>query len=262
MITVLALTAATAWAQGAPVSSHLTGTVAQIDAATRTIYLTDGRRLRLEPGVVLTVDGREIQFEALRPGSSVTVASRAPATQPLATLTNHPPVDVSGTVAHFDRQSGVITLQDGRMVKLTGQTMIWQPVPATATIQPGAEVYVRNAQPVVAAVPGQAGGGDMRMGTVLSVDPGNALVMLHDGTFVSIMPTTRMHMAGRNLTIAELRPGDEVVIRPHGAIASQPSTIVGSSGAVDAPSALPQQAFGSVRINAADIQVIRRPQAP
>ena len=71
------------------------------------------------------------------------------------------PVDVTGTVAQFDRQNGVITFQDGRAVQLNSQSAVyqaapgastqsgnppaWQPVLA-ASIQPGSQIYVHNAQ--------------------------------------------------------------------------------------------------------------------
>ena len=125
MIATLALTATTAWAQGGDVS----GTVAYVDAATRTIHLTDGRALRLGPGALVTVDGREFPIEALRPGAKITLgpSTQTPTTQaaPVTPAPGHPPIDVSGTIAQIDRQDGVITLQDGRMVKLTGQTHGW-----------------------------------------------------------------------------------------------------------------------------------------
>jgi hypothetical protein len=260
-LTGLALAATTAWAQGGPVSGHVTGTVSHIDPATRTIYLVDGRMLRLEPGVVLPLNGREVSFETLKRGSNVSVVA-APASQNVAALPDHPPVDVSGTVARMDRQSGVITLQDGRMVKMTDDTLVWLPG-RTESVLPGAEVYIRNAQPVVAVGPGQPSGASVRMGTVVRVDPANAMIMLHDGTFVRVAPTTTMRMADTTLTISELRPGDEVLIRTRTAAARQPSATVGAGAVSEAPSALPRQdAFPSVVIDADDIRVVHRTQAP
>jgi hypothetical protein len=249
MIATLALTATTAWAQGGDVS----GTVAYVDAATRTIHLTDGRALRLGPGALVTVDGREFPIEALRPGAKITLgpSTQTPTTQaaPVTPAPGHPPIDVSGTIAQIDRQDGVITLQDGRMVKLTGQTHIWQPS-RMDSLYPGAQVFVSNAQPVVPTT-GQPTG-DARLGTVLRVDPANALVVLDDGTLVRIAPSTRMHMAGKNLTLADLRRGDEIVIQ------SQPRV---SSGA--GVSALPRDVVaGTVTIDASEIQVMRRVQSP
>jgi hypothetical protein len=249
MLATLALTATTAWAQGGDVS----GTVAYVDAATRTIHLTDGRALRVGPGSLVTVDGREFPIEALRPGAKITLgpSTQTPTGQaaPVTPAPGHPPIDVSGTIAQIDRQNGVITLQDGRMVKLTGQTHVWQPTRMDA-LYPGAQVFLSNAQPVVPTTGQQTG--DARLGTVLRVDPANALVVLDDGTLVRIAPSTRMHMAGRNLTLSDLRRGDEIVIR------SQPRVVSGAG-----VSALPQDVVaGTVTIEASEIQIMRRVQSP
>src|SRR5919198_869272 len=182
-LAVVALTATTVCAQGRDV----TGTVAYIDAATRTIHLTDGRSLRVAPGALISVDGRAIPIEAVRPGATVTVASVSPAVPSVSTPPGHPPIDASGTVASIDRYNGVITLQDGRMLRMTDQTLVWQPS-RIDMLQPGAQVFVRNAQPVFSSTPGAPAG--TRMGTVLGVDPANALVRLDDGTLVRVTPAT------------------------------------------------------------------------
>lgn len=248
-LAAVALTATTAWAQGRDV----TGTVSYIDAANRTIYLTDGRSLRVAPGALVTVDGREFPIEALRPGATVTVASVSPASPTVSTPPGHPPIDASGTVARIDRQSGIITLQDGRMLKLTDETLVWQPS-RIDMLQPGAQVFVRNAEPVFASAPGYAPAGT-RMGTVLNVDSANALVRLDDGTLVRVTPATTLRMGNRNLLLAELRRGDEVMI------ATRPPVVTGSGAAV---SALPREAttLGAVTLDASEIQVMRRVQAP
>ena len=147
------------------------------------------------------------------------------------------------------------------MVKMTADTMVWQPARAES-IQPGAQVSIRNAQPVVAATSGQPSA-NTRMGTVVRVDPANALIMLNDGTFVRVAPTTKMRMADKTLTLSELRAGDEVVVRTRPeAAARQPSMSTGSR-ASDAPSAMPREdAFRNVVIDAEDITVMRRRQAP
>lgn len=242
----VALAATTVWAQGRDV----TGTVAYIDAATRTIYLTDGRSLRVAPGALITVDGREFPIEALRPGATVTVASVSPASPTVSTPLGHPPIDASGTVARIDRHNGIITLQDGRMLKMTDQTLVWQPS-RIDTLQPGAQVFVRNAQPVFASTPGAPGG--MRMGTVLSVDPANALIRLDDGTLVRVTPATKLRMSDRDLLLSDLRRGDEVMI------STRPPVVTDSGVAV---SALPREALGAVTLDASEIQVMRRVQAP
>jgi hypothetical protein len=257
-MTALALVATAAWAQGAPMAGHVTGTVSHIDAATRTIHFVDGRMVRLEPGAVIIVNGREVAFDALTPGSNTVVVSRAPATGTVSTLTGHPPVDVSGTVVRVDPQSGLITLQDGRMVTLTSQSTVWQAA-GRESIQPGAQIFIQNAQPALATVPGPAISRGARMGTVASVDEANALIVLNDGTVVGVAPGTRLHAAGKSLTIWELRPGDELIIRPlPRPVVISRSTVAGPGGYASPP----RGAFSNVTIEADEIQVMRHPQSP
>lgn len=225
-ITALSLAATTALAQDTRVS----GTVSSIDTATRTIYFTDGTALQLKPGTVVTVNGREVAFEALTPGSNATVVAAAPGTRRVVTQTGQSAAGVTGTVARVDRQNGVITLQDGRAIKLSSQSLVWQAAPID-TIQPGAQIYVPNAQPLamapqqqsvvaapppVAVAPQRPVDSSVRMGTVRSVDRNSSLIRLNDGTFVKVLPTTRMQSAGRTMTISELRPGDQVAVWPYG----------------------------------------------
>ena len=248
-LAAVALTATTAWAQGRDV----TGTVAYIDAATQTIHLTDGRSLRVGPGALISVDGRQLPIEAIRPGATVTVVPVSPAPAIVSTPAGQPPIDASGTVASIDRVNGIITLQDGRMLKMTDQSLVLQPSRIDA-LQPGGRVFVRNAQPVFASTPGQAPAA-MRMGTVLSVDPANALIRLDDGALVRVAPATRLRMGNRDLRLSELRRGDEVMI------ATRPPAGTDSGLAV---SALPREAttLGPVTLDATEIQVLRPVQAP
>ena len=246
-LAAVALTATTVLAQ----SRDVTGTVAYIDAANRTIHLTDGRSLRVAPGALISVDGREFPIEALRPGATVTVPAASPASPTVSTPPGHPPIDASGTIARIDRQNGIITLQDGRMLKMTDQTLVWQPS-RIDTLQPGAQVFVRNAQPVFASTPGQAPAGT-RMGTVLSVDQTNALIRLDDGTLVRVTPATKLRMGERDLRLSDLRRGDEVMI------STRPPVVTDA-----AVSALPRDAtaVGVVTLDASEIHVMRRVQAP
>jgi hypothetical protein len=248
-LAAVALTATTVWAQGRDV----TGTVSYVDAANRTIHLTDGRSLRVPPGALISVDGRQFPIESLRPGATVTVPSVSPALPTVSTPPGHPPIDASGTIARIDRLNGIITLQDGRMLRMTDETLVWQPS-RIDTLQPGAQVFVRNAQPVFSSTPGQAPAGT-RMGTVLNVDPANALVRLDDGTLVRVAPGTRVRMADRDLLLSDLRRGDEVMIAPRAPV------VTGSGATV---SALPREAttLGVVTLDASEIQVVRRVQAP
>jgi Cu/Ag efflux protein CusF len=248
LFAALALTATTAAAQG-----DVRGTVKYVDPSNRMVYLTDGRSLKIEPGSKILIDGREVTLDALKPGTPIVLAAAPmrPASTPM-TLASHPPINATGVVASVDNQTGVITLQDGRKLKATEHTFVWQPT-QVGDLKPGEKVYLHDARPVIALTPGQTSS-PIRMGTVVNVDPANALVMLNDGTLVRVMPATKMHMRDTTLTLSDLRPGDEVVIT------TRPSTAVAPGGS--AVSALPRAALGHVTVDASDIQVVRGLQAP
>jgi hypothetical protein len=59
-------------------------------------------------------------------------------------------LEVMGTVATVDPATGTITLQDGRILKTTDRTMVWQPT-TMAALTPGAQVLVQGAIPAAAA---------------------------------------------------------------------------------------------------------------
>jgi hypothetical protein len=254
IIAALALAATTALAQGIRIS----GTVSRIDPATRTIYFTDGSVVQLKPGAVAMVNGREVAFEALTPGSNTTVVSPAPGTETVASQTGQPAMDVGGTVARVDRQTGVITLQDGRSIQLSGQSFVWQAVP-TDSIQPGAQIYVHNAQPLAMAPASNTGAW---VGTVKSVDKTNSLIMLNDETFVSVSPTTRLQSGGRTLSISELRPGDRVAVWPRGTTRVSGPYPVADTGAIGpSTTTVPRgDASPASAIDAGYIEVTRQPR--
>jgi hypothetical protein len=194
----------------------------------RTITFTDGRIVQLQPGSRIYVDGREVTFSQLRPGAVVALAPSGgvPSTAvPSPSVRPHPPVDVNGTVASVDRQTGVITFQDGRMVRAT-EGRVWQRVGING-IQPGADVLVGSALPVGygPGAPAANWSEYHRMGRVNWVDPSGTQVVLNDGTTVAVGPSTQMQVAGgRAVTITDLRPGDQVVIRarPSAPVAGAP----------------------------------------
>lgn len=139
------------------------------------------------------------------------------------------------------------------MLKMTDQTLVWQPS-RIDMLQPGAQVFVRNAQPVFASTPGVAPAGT-RMGTVLSVDPANTLIRLDDGTLVRVTPATKLRTGDRDLLLSDLRRGDEVMI------STRPPVVPGAGAGV---SALPREAttLGAVTLDASEIHVMRRVQSP
>jgi len=221
----IALTLATvaAFAQ----ETQITGTVSSIDPVTRTIAFADGRVVQLQPGAVVIINGREAALESLTPGTTATVVSRAPSTGAVAVPTASSGVGVLGTVAQVNRQNGVITLQDGRTVNLSGQSFVWQATPI-ASLQPGTQIYVANAQPAavapqqpVAVTPPPA-----VVGTVRSVDRNNSVIALNDGTYVQVLRRTRLQNGGRTMALSELRPGDTVAVWPSGSsIVTETTTI-------------------------------------
>jgi hypothetical protein len=301
---------------GTALAADMVGTVSRVDTATRTIYLSDGRSLRIDPDAMVTVDGRTMTFDAIRPGSAIVVregsvavqaapgrsqvvvqqptpaASSAvvpapgvvqppvvaqppvaqppavvPSVQPPAVaqsprvqspgappeqpvLSPHPAINASGIVASVDRQNHTITFRDGRTVRLSDRAAIWQPT-TIDMVHPGEQVFVRGVEPVSF---NQQGMERMRLGTISRVDQTSNLIELNDGTIVRTSPGTRLRLDDRQVTISELRPGQEIVIRtPNRAPAFDQSG-----------SALPRESSGpgTRSIDAEEIQVVRAPQAP
>ena len=243
--------------------AEIQGTVQRIDVPTGTIYFTDGRTTRLAPGTRLYVGNREVTLADVEPGwvlltSGPTVMPGTIVVQPAAPSQVLPPalaatgVDATGIVAHVDTRTGNITLQDGRIVRVTPGTTVWQPV-TIGSVMPGASVSIRNAQPLdfrPAMAP--AASRPFQMGTVASVDPSSSRVVLSDGTVVQLRPGAQATFNGRSLALVELRPGDEIIV------GLPASSAVSATG--PAVSALPRQTLGV--IEGESIQVVRRTQAP
>jgi hypothetical protein len=227
--TIAALTLAASMALAH--DTHITGTVSGIDAATRTIYFTNGTAVQVPAGSVVTINGRQVAFETLTPGSNVTV-STAPSMGTVATQPPRSASDVAGTVARVDRQNGVILLQDGRAIRLSDRSVVWQATPIDA-IQAGTQIYVPNAQlavmapqqPVV-ATPQRPIDASVRVGTVKSLDQNNSLIRLVDDTYVKVLRTTRILSAGGPMTFSQLRPGDQVAVWPDGRSSISATTTV------------------------------------
>lgn len=232
----------------------VSGLVRSVDSNTRTVHFVDGRSLLVAPDAVLTVDGQRRSLEEIRPGRALvvqqsdlvapTTAVAVAETTVVALVPEHPPIDASGTVARVDPQSGLLVFQDGRTVKMTERTTVWQPV-AAAKLQPGAQVYVSQALPIgFQSASGPALSGPMVMGTLTQVDTGKTLLVFSDGTLVRLTPEARMQMSGQPVTIAQLKPGDQVVVR----IANAPG---------DSPSALPRETSSPITYQAQEIYIIR-----
>lgn len=283
-----------AWAQ----PQDLTGTIAHVDPAGRIVHFTDGRIAHLEPGATLWVNGRPITFDAVRPGMNVVVRSAdtgaarsgttagapgAVTVQPGSRLlTNHPPIDASGTVASVDADNGIVTFQDGRVLQMSPSGYVWE-ARRLRGVSPGDQVFVQDARPLAfTPPPGTAVSAQGRqvMGTVTRVEAGKAQLVLDDGRIVNIRPTTKMHAGDRTITLSDLQPGDQLVIwvqepaaSSTGAAMTQPRATVTRPGATvtieprsDAPSALPREVvvpgFARGSLEAAEVLIMRRPQSP
>ena len=234
------------------------GTVQRVDAQTGSVYFTDGRTLRLEPSTRLYVDGREVRLADVQPGwtlvtSGPTVAPGTVVVQPIAPSPVLSGVDATGIVGQVDARTGTITLQDGRIVRVTPGTTVWQPV-TIGSVMPGASVFVRNAEPLDFRPAAPAAARPYQMGTVSSVDASRARVILSDGTVVNLRPGTQATFNGQALALTDLRPGDEIVIGlPAG------STVATTPTGPEV-SAMPRRVVGV--IDGEYIYVMRRPQAP
>jgi hypothetical protein len=284
---VVLVTAVSAWAQ------EIRGVVRHVDPSTRTVYFTDGRTVQLKPGSVLTINGQPVLLDAVRPGATIvmlppgasttttvtTVTQQAvpvplPAAAAAPVAVSFPPqapVNVTGTIARTDPLSQTITFQDGRIVKIAPQTMVWQQSPAISSLLPGTQVFVRDALPIGyvptgAAAPAPAG--QYVMGTVARVEPGSQQIVLSNGAVVYANPATTFRSGSERVMIGQLRPGDEILIQVRPATYAAPGSGV---SVVTAPvpvtadryagSALPYQGYADTRIEASDVVVMWSPQA-
>jgi len=125
---------------------------------------------------------------------------------------------VTGTVTRIDQPASVIILQDGRMVRVPGGTVLINGQPTTlATIQPGTLVAIQNGQAVTyqngayvpadpRRVPYEVGG---RVTHIDSVD--NVLVL--DGLRpIALTPDMQVFQDGRQVAVDSVRPGGYVTI--------------------------------------------------
>jgi len=264
-----------AWAQ-----SEIRGVVSYVDPATRTIYFTDGRIVQLKSGSTLTINGQPVVLEAVRPGASLVMMEPGATATTVTTITQQTqtvpapapvaaPVNVTGTIARVDPMTQTITFQDGRIVKATGQTLVWQQTPAVSSLQPGMQVFVSNATPVgyvpSAPVPA-ASANQWMMGTVSRVDAQTQQIVLSDGTVIHVGPSAGVRAGNDRVGLARLRPGDEIVIQtqpPAAYVAPSGTTVTTVAPAPGryAGSALPYQSYADSRIEASDVQIMWSPQA-
>ena len=195
----------------------------------------------------LQVTGSATSTAPLPPAPVATVPPTA--TTPPTGTTPPPgtPVDATGVVASVDASASTITLQDGRVLRTTGDTLVWQAAPLK-DLRPGTQVIVRGATPV-AVQPVTAAPPEWRMGTVSRVDSAASQIVLTDGTVVRVGPSTVVHRRGTRVWLDQVAPGAEVVVR------SQPR-----SGSAEG-SALPGSTPSGPLLDAAEINVVWTPVA-
>jgi len=218
---------------------------------------------------------RSTRVSSAPPDSGPAVSASQPAMPAPAAATpipGHPPVTTTGVVAKVDPASGVLIFQDGRAVKLTPQSQVLQPKVMQpvdpAAIRPGARVVVQNALPIGMRT-ASATGKRQRMATVAAVDQQKQTVQMTDGSTARVTPSTNMHKGtdGAALVLADLRPGDEVVIVMMEKVAAgSPAATSGAPTTGTQPSALPSQTVvtgaPSDPSDASELMVFRETEAP
>jgi predicted amino acid-binding ACT domain protein len=148
--------------------------------------------------------------------NNIQVSSAAPSTAtapPPSTpnLSSTTPIDATGSVATVAPATGTLTLTDGRALRVTDTTTIWQSSDLQA-LAPGAPVLIRNAAPA-GLDGGAASAGEWRMGTVSRVDHIDNQVILTDGTVVKVTPSTVVQKGTESITFDKLQPGWEIVVK-------------------------------------------------
>jgi hypothetical protein len=196
------------------------------------------------------------------PAPTTVVTSPQPvvtAPQSVVTVPEQPPIDASGVVAQYDAQTGTVTFQDGRVVRITSVSGVWGPA-STAVLQPGAQVHVHNAVPVGYQPTGvQPGITSWRMGTVNRVDQANGLIYLNDGSLVHVGPSTALVYGSQRIALSQIQPGSQIAIGMSGAsVTTGPAPTVTQVTPSTYGSALPRQTV--VPIESPQVQVIVIPQ--
>ena len=258
---MLALALAAASPAGAQ-TSELRGRVTYIDPAASIIYFEDGRWARIAPGSTLLVDGRRVVLGDVRPGT-VIVMQGAPQPVAVAPLPPLAPIDANGIVTAVDPASGYVTFQDGRMVRVTDSSRLWQQPAGLIAVRPGTQLFVQNAQPVAYQMSGATvPAGRYMMGTVVAVDPAGGMVRLHDGQTVRVGPTTRVRAGQQIIALSQVQPGDQIVVYPReGTVVAVPATTETVVRASDPPGSRAVEQRVTI-IEANEMVIVHRPQSP
>ena len=176
-------------------------------------------------------------------------------------IASHPPVTASGILATFDSATDILRFDDGRMVKLTGESRVVQP--AASALRDGDLIVLHNVLPigVQSGLKTLAVGQPQRKGTIASVDESRGLVTLTDGTFVHVTRSTNVHLgaAGSSVALTQVSPGDELVVVFGEGGSGAPFT---PDDATVAVSALPREDASAPAVEAGEIMIFRVPRRP
>src|SRR5881409_656877 len=125
---------------------------------------------------------------------------------------------VTGTVTRIDQPASVIVLQDGRMVRVPGGTVLINGQPmAISTIQPGTLVAIQNGQ-VVTYQNGVYVPADPRRvpyevsGRVTLIDSVENVLVLDGLRPIALTPDMQVFQDGRQVAVDSVRPGGYVTI--------------------------------------------------
>jgi len=168
-------------------------------------------------------------------------AAPPPSSPPGAGTSSPSSVDATGTVASVDASSGTITLSDGRVLRATEHTAVYQPTTVQA-LKPGDRVLVRGATPATVRAP------ESRIGTVSRVDTAKRQLVLTDGSVVRVPSSASVHRGTEGLTLDQIEPRAEVVIQLAPMPSASPSTAA-SRPALDT----------TVGLDATDVSVVWTP---
>ena len=171
----------------------LTGDVDSLERKARAVQIAGSVK-----GVRGIVDNIQVAGAPVTPGP------------PTASVPPPPGAEVTGVVSQVDPATGTIILQDGRVLRMTSETLVWQPA-TVQSLRPGTQVLVRGAAPL-GVQPGAST--EWRMGTVHSVDRARWRIMLTDGTVVRVSPSVNVRRGTERLTLEHIVPGSEIVFRP------------------------------------------------
>ena len=176
----------------------------------------------------------------------------------VTTIADHPPITASGVVSSFDPSTDVFRFEDGRIVKLTGQSTIR--ASAADAVRVGDRVVLQEVLPVgvYSGIKMLAVGRPQRMGTIAAVDEERGLLQMTDGTLVKVSRTTNLHLgaASSSLALIQLNPGDELIVVFADA-AAEPSPADTATA-----SALPRQDASPPAAEASEVMIFRAPRRP